>query len=148
MLSIHHIFGYNPVFLKKDRMSSILTFSNRSVKLFTLKNCILIRAKTLHSMRMCLTVQSVWHVKHCGCCSWFNMKEWVSLVWPMHNQDIMACSLLDFLKDVLHSPKVCWIWKSLLWMLLFQHCHFGITEFIDFGFQVSIWNPEIIKGQI
>ena len=34
-------------------MSSILTFSNRSVKLFT-----------LHSIRMCLTVQVVWQVKH------------------------------------------------------------------------------------
>ena len=30
------IFWYNSVSLKKDRMSSILTFSNRSVKLFTL----------------------------------------------------------------------------------------------------------------
>ena len=45
-------------------MSSILTFSNRSVKLFTLKNRFLITAKVLHSIRMCLTVQVVWHVKH------------------------------------------------------------------------------------
>ena len=43
-------------------MSSILTFSNRSVKLFTLKNRFLITAKVLHSVRMCLTVQVVWQV--------------------------------------------------------------------------------------
>ena len=55
-------------------MSSILTFSNRSVKLFTLKNRFLITAKVLHSIRMCLTVQVVWQVEHCGCGSCFKMK--------------------------------------------------------------------------
>ena len=106
-------------------MSSILTFSNRSVKLFTLKNRFLITAKVLHSIRMCLTVQVVWQVKHCGCGSCFKMKEWVSLVWPIRNRDITTCSLLDFLDAGLHSPKVGWIWKSLLWMLLLHCCcHF------------------------
>ena len=38
MISVLHIFWYNPVSLKKDRTSSILTFSNRSVKLFTLND--------------------------------------------------------------------------------------------------------------
>ena len=53
------------------------------------------------------------------------MKEWVSLLWPMPNWDLMTCSLLDFLKAGLHSPKVGWIWKSLLWVLSFQRCcHF------------------------
>ena len=87
-------------------MSSILTFSNRSVKLFTLKNRFLITAKVLHSIRMCLTVQVVWQVKPCGCGSCFSMKEWVSLVWPIRNRDITNCSLLDFLDTGLHSPKV------------------------------------------
>ena len=96
-------------------------FSNRSVKLFTLKNRFLITAKALHSIRMCLTVQVVWQVKHCGCGSCFKMKAWLSLVWPMRNRNITNCSLLDFLDAGLHSPKVGWIWKSLLWMLL-QHC--------------------------
>ena len=113
-----HIFWYNSVSLKKDRMSSILTFSNRSVKLFTLKNRFLITAKVLHSIRMCLTMQVVWQVKHCACASCFKMKEWLSLVWPTRNRDISPCSLLDFLDAGLHSPKVGWIWKSLLWMLL------------------------------
>ena len=48
-------------------MSSILTSSNRSVKLFFLKNRFLITAKVLHSIRMCLTVQVVWQVEHYGC---------------------------------------------------------------------------------
>ena len=56
-------------------MLSILTFSNRSVKLFTLKNRFLITAKVLHSIRMCLNVQVVWQVEHCGCGSCFKMKE-------------------------------------------------------------------------
>ena len=100
-------------------------FSNRSVKLFTLKNHFLITVKVLHSIRMCLTVQVVEQVKHCGwgCC--FKMKEWVSLVWPIRNRDITTCSLLDFIDAGLHSPKVGWIWKSLLWMLLLHCCcHF------------------------
>ena len=35
---------------------------------------------------------------------------------------IMTCSLFDFLKAGLHFPKVGWIWKTLLWVLSFQHC--------------------------
>ena len=126
----------NPVSLKKDRMSSILTFSNNSVKLVTLKNRFLMTVKALHSMRMCLTVQVVWQVRHCGCGFCFSMKEWVSLVWPMHNQDIMTCSLLDFLKAGLHSPKVGWIWKRLLWMLMSHRCcHFVWRNLLIVGFK-------------
>ena len=117
-------------------MSSILTFSNRSVKLFTLKNRFLITAKALHSIRMCLTVQVVWQVKHCGCGSCFKMKEWVSLIWPIRNQDITTRSLLDFLNAGLHSPKVGWIWKSLLWMLLLHCCcHFVWRNLLIVGFR-------------
>ena len=84
------------------------------------------KVNSLHCMRICLTMQGIWRVKHCGCCSSFSIKEWVSLVWLMCKQDIMTCSFLDFLKAGLHSPKVGWIWKSLLWMLLFQYCcHFA-----------------------
>ena len=106
-------------------MSSILTFSNRSVELFTLKNRFLITAKALHSIRMCLTVQVVWQVKHCGCGSCFKMKEWVSLVWPIRNQDItnwlmishwslsdrrssqVSCTLLSILADL--NNTAVWI---------------------------------------
>ena len=56
----------------------------------------------------------VWQVKHCNCGSCFSMKEWVSLVWPIRNWDIMTCSLLDFQKACLHSPKVGWILLGVL----------------------------------
>ena len=107
---------------QEGQTSSILTFWNRSIKLFTLKNHFLKKVKALHSMRICLMVQGIWHVKHYGCCSCFGMKEWVSLVWPICHWDTMTCSLLDFLKAGLYSPKVGLIRKSLLWMLLFQRC--------------------------
>ena len=87
-------------------------FPNRSVKIFTLKNSFLITAKVMHSIRMCLTVQGVWQVKHCGCGFCFKMKEWVSLVWPIRNRDITTCSLLDFLDAGLISPEVGCIWKK------------------------------------
>ena len=68
-----------------------------------------------------------------GCCSCFTMKEGVNLVC---NRDIMTCSLLDFLKAGLHSIKVVSIWKSLLWMLLFQHyCHFVWRSLLILGFR-------------
>ena len=103
----------------------ILMFSNRSFKLFTLINRFLITVKALHSIRMCLAVQVVWQVKHCCCGSCFRMKEWVSLVWPIRNRDIMTCSLIDFLDAALNSIKFGGIWKSLLWMLLLHRCcHF------------------------
>ena len=137
---------YNPVSRKKDRTLSILMFSNKSVKLFTLKNRFLMTVKVLHSIRMCLTVQVVWHVKHCGCGSCFSMKAWASLVWPMRNQDITTCSLLDFLNAVLYSAKVVWIWKSLLWMFM-SHCccHFLWRNLLIVDFK-SVYGMEITLG--
>ena len=127
-------------------MSSILTFSNRSVKLFTLKNHFLITAKVIHSIRMCWTVQVVWQVIHCGCGSCFKMKEWVSLVWPIRNRDITNCSLLDFLDASVQSPKVDWIWKSLLWMLLLHYCcHFVWRNLLIVGFR-SVYGMLDLSG--
>ena len=103
-------------------------------------------AKVLHSIRMCLTVQVVWQVKHCGCGSCFSMKEWVSLVWSMRNQDITTCSLLDFLKAGLYSPKVGWIWKSLSWMFV-SHCccHFVWRNLLIVSFK-SVYGMERTSG--
>ena len=93
-------------------------------------------AKALHSIRMCLTVQVVLHVKHCGCGSCFSMKAWVSLVWPMRSRDITTCSLLDALKADLHSPKMGWIWKSLLLMFMSHRCyHFLWRNLLIIGFK-------------
>ena len=83
------------------------------------------------------------HVKWCKafdmsntCCSCLRIKEGVSLVWPMCYRDIVTCSLFNFLKAQLHSPKVSWILKSLLWMLSFQHyCHFAWRNLLILGFQ-------------
>ena len=145
MVSIHHSFSYNPVSRKKNRMSSILTFLNRSRKLFTLKNCSLIRVKSLHSMRMCLMVWGIWHVKHCGCCSCFSMKESKSC---MTNAQPRYNDLFSFLKAGLHSPKVGWIWKSLLWMLLFQCCcHFSWRNLLILGFN-SVYGILNLSGII
>ena len=97
------------------------------LKLFTLKNRFLVRVKALHFMRTCLMVQGVWHVQHCGCCSC------LGLVWLTHSWDIVTCSLLDFLKAGLHSPKVGLIWKSLL-LILFQNCfHFAWRNLLILG---------------
>ena len=61
--------------------------------------------------------------------------EWVSLVWPIRNRDITTCSL-DFLDAGLHSPKVGWIWKSLLSMLLLHCCcHFVWRNLSIVGFR-------------
>ena len=85
---------------------------------------------------MCLTVEVVWQVKHCSCGSFFKRKKWVSLVWPIRNRDITTYSLLDFLDAGLHSPKVGWIWKSLLLMLLLHCCcHFVWRNLLIVGFR-------------
>ena len=64
------------------------------------------------------------------------MKEWVSIVWTIRNWDITTCSLLDFLDAGLHSPKVRWVWKSLLWMLLlYCCCHFVWRNLLIVGFR-------------
>ena len=74
--------------------------------------------------------------ENCGWGSCFSMKEWVSLGWPIHNRDITTCSLLDFLNAGLHSPKVGWVWKSLLWMLLLHCCcHFVWKNLLIVGFR-------------
>ena len=61
-------FWYNFLSLQKDRIQCMLIFSNRSLILFTLKRHFLIWVKVLHSIRKHLTVQSVWHIIHWGCC--------------------------------------------------------------------------------
>ena len=137
---------YNPVSRKKDRTSSILMFSNNSIKLNTLKNRFLMTAKDLHSIRMCLTVQVVWHLKHCGFGSSFSMKAWVSLVWPMHNRDTTTCFLLDVLKAGLHSPKMGWICKSLLWTFMsYRCCHFVWRDLLIISFK-SVYGMELTLG--
>ena len=128
---------------------NILTFSNNSVKLITLKNRFLMTAKAQHSIRICLAVQVVWHVKHCGCgCgSCFSIKAWVSLIWPMRNRDITTCSLLDVLKAGLYSPKVGWIWKSFIMDIhvpsLLPFC---VKEFTDYRFQIGKWNGDNFRA--
>ena len=47
--AISHILKYNSVSIKKDKISSILTFSNKSSKLSISENGSLMRAKPLHS---------------------------------------------------------------------------------------------------
>ena len=68
---------------------------------------------------------------------WFLFQnERVSLVWPIRNRDITTCSLLDFLDAGLHSPKVGWILKSLLWKLLLHCCcHFVWRNLLIVGFR-------------
>ena len=52
---------------------------------------------------------------------------------PTRNRN-MTCSVLDFLKAGLHSPEMSWIWKSLLWMLLFLRCgHFSRRNLLILG---------------
>ena len=102
---IYYMFWYNPVSLQKNRTSFLLTFSNKLLKLFTLKNRFLARTKALHSMRTCLTVQDVLHVKHSGCCSSLRINEWVVLEWSICHQDIVTCFLLDFLNVGRHIPQ-------------------------------------------
>ena len=73
-----------------------------------------------------------------------SMKEWIRLVWPIIN--ITTCSLLDFLKAGLHSPKVGWISKSLLWMFMsYRCCHFVRRNLLIVGFK-SVDGMEVILG--
>ena len=91
-------------------------------------------------------MQSIWYVIHWGRCSWLIIKECVSLVWRMHNQNIVNCSFLDILNTVLQSSKVDLVKKSLLWMLSFQH--FCTNKSIKFMFQFSMWNQFSIWNRI
>ena len=47
-----------------------------------------------------------------------------------------TCSFLNFLDVVLHTSKVGWIWKILLWMLLLHcYCHFVLRKLLIAGFR-------------
>ena len=131
MVSIHHILRCNPVFLK-DIMTSMLTLSNKSLKLFPWKNFFLRRAKARHSIRTCLMVQGILRIKHCSC-SFFSIIECVILVWPIGNRDIKYCSLRDFLRASLHSRKVSLIRKS------FGRCHYSCIVAILRGWIYWFW---------
>ena len=73
----------------------------------------------------------IWHVEHGSYSSCASKKKCVSLVWPIRNFHIATCSLLDFLKAGLHSPKMVLIWNSLLWIFLSHYCcHFLWRELL------------------
>ena len=57
----------------------------------------------------------------------------------------MTYSLLDFRNARFHSPKLKEFIVDVVIPPLLQ---FFVKDFIDLGFQVSIWNPEIVEGQI
>ena len=59
-----NIFLYNFVSLQKDRISSLLIFSNISFIWFILKRRFLRLVNALHSVRKCFTVENVWYVIH------------------------------------------------------------------------------------
>ena len=129
------------------RTSSILTFSNKSVKLFILKSCLLMKAKTLHSENVFngarrLTRQTLWllflfqYEKVSKLCmtnsqsGYFDLfSSWFSKSWSPFFQS--GLGLEEFIVDV--------IIPALL--------PFCVKEFIDFGFQVSIWNPEYVGSR-
>ena len=120
---------------QKDRMSSMLTFSNLSFILFVLKvfadkNKSSIFYENVFNSAGCLI---------CGC-FYLSIKECISLVWLMCNWDIVICSSLDFLKPSLQEFIVdVVIPASLL---------FCMKESLNFRFQVSIWNLEFIGRQL
>ena len=67
------------------------------------------------------------------------MRSWV----------VMTCSLFDFLKAGLHSPKSeLGLEGFIVGVIIPALLAFSLKEFIDFGFQVSVWNPEFVRGQI
>ena len=68
-----------------------------------------------------------------GCSSCLNIKECISLVWPLCYRDIVACS---FLNTGVHSPCIDFIRKSLLCILSFQSCcHFIENNLLILGFK-------------
>ena len=126
----------------------MLTFSNILLKLFTLKNRFLTRAKVLHSMRMCLTVQGDWHVTHCGGCSFSSLKEWVSLV--SYKEISGYYDLFSWFSDSwsLFTESVLDLEEFILYVIIPALLPFCVKEFVNFEFQVSIWDPEYIGGGV
>ena len=95
---------------------------------------------------MCLIVQGVWHVEHCGCCSCLSIKECVSLQWPICNHVIVTRSFHDFRKAGCHSPKKGLIGNSLLLVFLFQSCcHLLGRKLFILGFR-SVYGKLYLLG--
>ena len=90
--------------LKKDKISSMLIFSNRSFMLFVMKYRLFNKSKISLYEKV---FNSVGCLTCCSC--YLRMKICISLVWTMHNQDIVAFSFPDFPKAGFHSPKVGFI---------------------------------------
>ena len=136
MVSIHHILWYNLVSLslKKDRTSSRLMFSNRSLKLFTLKNRFLMRAKFLHSMRTLCLLKSRKHKLSCYSRNhflWTNTQYFFCTMAYIHLscleyrlalivQPSRTNSLLDQMKDITLCSKLacCVKYCKTFWLIL------------------------------
>ena len=133
-------------------MASMLAFSNKSLKLFTLKNRFLVRAKALYSTRTCLTMQGVWLVKNYGYCSCLSIKEWVSIVRSTHNRDLVTYS--DLFSSWFSESRFPFfqsgldLEKFIVDVIIPGLLPFCVNEFIYIEFQVSVWNLKFVGGQI
>ena len=96
--------------------------SNWSLKLFTLKNHFLTRAKALHSMRTCLTVEDIWHVKH------FVFSSRSLKLFTLKNHFLISAKAL-------HSMKTC-LTVEVIWHVK----HWGFCFFLSIKECVSfVW---------
>ena len=113
----------------KDTMSSILTFLKKILHIFEWELELRIWWENI-------LLRGFWHSIYTTLVLAWAQRECKSFVRPMHNRNIMACSLLDFYKAGFHSPRVGFIMKALLCMFFFQrYSHILWKNWLVWGFK-------------
>ena len=121
MVSIHQILWYNHV---SQEWQNIIHFDvlEKITQTIHIRNIGFWRERFIFILSTGLTIQGVWNVKHSGYCSRLSIKEWVTLVWPMRNQDITV---------ILHTA---WIFGSFLMTPgALLSCHIYLSKQEDDG---------------
>ena len=78
---------------------------------------------------------------HCSS-SYLNLRDCVSVVWPMRNRDVMSFTSLNFLKPSFHSLRVGFIQKS----LFFYSWLFVLRNLLTRGFESVYANLILSKA--
>ena len=139
-----NILDRRPILFREFNIFCGSIFPNSSFMLLTLSNFLRVWVRFVHSIKICFTVY--WFPQeHLGGSS-FRMKEWVSLVWPMHSWARAVSSILVFRSSFLSFRMGC-ILSSLLWVFWSHSCyHFFVNICLILCFKSVCCIFEFLSG--
>ena len=137
------VFGviiYNIVWLfLKFYVFFIFVFSKRSLRLFSLWYFWHVDARSMKSIGKCFTVYALWQAMHLGRTLFIRRNERVILVRPILILECMTSFRVSLIFWC-HSPRIGFIWFSLLFGNDFQDSRYLFKIYVPMAALKSVWS--------